>query len=217
MEESFYKIVYKAGTGEIVEKKSRFIANVYSVENEEEVTSYINAVKKQYWDAKHNCYAFVIGDRNQIQRCSDDGEPAGTAGKPILDVILGNEVHNCLIIVTRYFGGTLLGTGGLVRAYGQASKNGLENSVILEKNIGNILKIDTDYNGLGKIQYIAAQMNLFILDIEYSDIVIITIVIYIEMMNAFEIKVIEATAGKVALENKGEQCFVNDNGKVILI
>ena len=88
MNNSFYKIVYKPGTSEIVEKKSKFIANVYNIENEEQVSSYINAIKKKYWDARHNCYAFVLGDNNQIQRCSDDGEPSGTAGKPILEVIL---------------------------------------------------------------------------------------------------------------------------------
>jgi len=215
MNNSFYKIVYKPGAGEIVEKKSRFIASVYSIEDEQQVSSYISAIKKQYWDARHNCYAFVLGDNNQVQRCSDDGEPSGTAGKPILDVILRSEIRNCLIIVTRYFGGTLLGTGGLVRAYGQASKVGLQNSVILEKKFGNIFKIITDYNGLGKVQYIAGQMNLHILEIEYSDIVEIVMVVSVDTMSEFEIKITEALAGKIILENKGEQCFVYDNGKLI--
>jgi len=215
MNNSFYKIVYKPGTSEIVEKKSKFIANVYNIENEEQVSSYINAIKKKYWDARHNCYAFVLGDNNQIQRCSDDGEPSGTAGKPILEVILRSEIHNCLIIVTRYFGGTLLGTGGLVRAYGLASKKGLENSTILEKKIGNILKVITDYSGLGKVQYITEHMNLDILEIKYSDIVSITIVISIDIIEEFENKITEALAGKVVLENKGEQCFTYDNGHFI--
>ena len=215
MNDSFYKIIYKSGTGEIVEKKSRFIANVYNIENEEQVSSYINAVKKKYWDARHNCFAFVLGDNNEIQRCSDDGEPSGTAGKPILDVILRNEIHNCLIIVTRYFGGTLLGTGGLVRAYGQVSKISLENSTILEKKVGNILKVVTDYNGLGKVQYIAGQMNLDILEIEYSDIVSITLVISVHNIDKFEKKITESLAGKVVLKNQGMQCFAHDNGKFI--
>jgi len=215
MNKSFYKIVYKPGTGEIVEKKSRFISNVYNIENEEEVSTYISAIKKKHWDARHNCYAFVLGDNNQIQRCSDDGEPNGTAGKPILEVLLRSEIHNCIIIVTRYFGGTLLGTGGLVRAYGIAAKIGLENSTILEKRFGNILKIVTDYNGLGKVQYITGQMELDILEIVYSDIVSITIVISVDIMNEFENKVTEALAGKVVLENEGEQCFTHENGKLI--
>jgi len=215
MSDSFYKIIYKPGTGEIVEKKSRFISNVYNIENEEQVSSYINAIKKKYWDARHNCFAFVLGDNNEMQRCSDDGEPTGTAGKPILDVILRSEIHNCLIIVTRYFGGTLLGTGGLVRAYAQASKIGLENGTILEKKVGNILKIVTDYNGLGKVQYIAGQMNLNILEIEYSDIVSITLVISIYIIDKFEKEITELLAGKVVLENKGIQCFANDNQNFI--
>jgi len=215
MNDSFYKIIYKSGTGEIVEKKSRFIANVYNIENEEQVSSYINAVKKKYWDARHNCFAFVLGDNNEIQRCSDDGEPSGTAGKPILDVILRSEIQNCLIIVTRYFGGTLLGTGGLVRAYGQVSKISLENSTILEKKVGNILKVVTDYNGLGKVQYIAGQMNVDILGIEYSDIVSITLVISVHNIDKFEKKITESLAGKVVLENQGMQCFTHDNGKFI--
>jgi len=215
MNKSFYKIVYKPGTGEIVEKKSRFISNVYNIENEEEVSTYISAIKKKHWDARHNCYAFVLGDNNQIQRCSDDGEPNGTAGKPILEVLLRSEIHNCIIIVTRYFGGTLLGTGGLVRAYGIAAKIGLENSTILEKRFGNILKIVTDYNGLGKVQYIAGQMNLDILEIEYSEIVIIKIVVIFDKISEFEIKITEAFAGKITMENIGELCFTYENGKLI--
>lgn len=217
MNNSTVKMVYEAGKGEIIEKKSRFIANVYSILNEEDVISYINAVKKQYWDAKHNCYAFVLGERNQIQRCSDDGEPAGTAGKPILEVILGSGIENCLIIVTRYFGGTLLGTGGLVRAYSQAAKAGLDNSMILEKKTGIKIKIHTDYNSLGKIQYIAGQMNLDIIDIEYSEMVSITMVVSTEILHEFEKKIIDATAGKITLQRKEEQYFAYNDGKIVLL
>ena len=118
------------GEGYYEEKKSRFIAAVYSISSEEEAASYIEAARKKYWDARHNCYAFVIGDNNEIMRFSDDGEPSGTAGKPILEVIVGRGIHNCLIVVTRYFGGTLLGTGGLVRAYQKSSLDALCNSSI---------------------------------------------------------------------------------------
>ena len=102
------KIIYKEGKGEIEEKKSRFIAHVYPVQSEEQAVSYINEVKKKYWDARHNCYAYVLGEDAGFQRFSDDGEPQGTAGKPILDIIMKSGIYNCLIIVTRYFGGTLL-------------------------------------------------------------------------------------------------------------
>ena len=119
-----YKTVYESGTGEIVEKKSRFIASVWPIQTEEDALNIIDQLKKKYWDAKHNCFAYVLGIKDEIQRCSDDGEPAKTAGKPILDILLGEEIHNALIVVTRYFGGTLLGTGGLVRAYQYAAKEG---------------------------------------------------------------------------------------------
>ena len=115
-----YKTVLEGGEGEIIEKKSRFIATVRPVEKEEEALSFIEEMRKKYWDATHNCYAYVIGERQEVMRCSDDGEPGGTAGKPMLDVLLGEELYNTAVVVTRYFGGTLLGTGGLVRAYSKA-------------------------------------------------------------------------------------------------
>ena len=151
---SQYKTVYKGGEGEITEKKSRFIATVVPVHTEEEALKFIEAMKKKYWNATHNCFAYVIGEHDELQRCSDDGEPGGTAGKPMLDVLTGEEIHNAAIVVTRYFGGTLLGTGGLVRAYSSAAKQGLASSVIITKIPGVKLRLATDYAGLGKIQYI---------------------------------------------------------------
>ena len=123
-----HKAVYRGGSGEIVEKKSRFIANIKSVETVEEAQVYIEEMKKKYWDARHNCSAFSVGTEQVTTRCSDDGEPSGTAGKPILEVISGSGIHNIVVVVTRYFGGTLLGTGGLVRAYTDATRAGIENS-----------------------------------------------------------------------------------------
>lgn len=121
-----YKIVYQGGEGEIVEKKSRFIAEIRPVESEEEATAFIAEVKKKYWDARHHCSAFTIGENNEVARCSDDGEPAQTAGRPMLDVLLGRELHNVCAVVTRYFGGTLLGTGGLVRATAAAVRKAIK-------------------------------------------------------------------------------------------
>ena len=164
-----YRTIYQGGEDEIVEKKSRFIATVIPAETEEEALDFIEKTKKKYWDARHNCSAFVIGERGQLQRCSDDGEPNGTAGKPMLDVLLGNELRNVAVVVTRYFGGTLLGTGGLVRAYSGAVKAGLEASVVITKIMGVKLHIETDYTTFGKIQYILAQRELKILDTVYTD------------------------------------------------
>ena len=135
------KTVFEGGEGEIVEKKSRFIATVRPVSSEEEAAAFIAEMKKKYWDAKHNCSAFVIGDHQELTRCSDDGEPAQTAGRPMLDVLLREEIHNTAVVVTRYFGGVLLGTGGLVRAYQKAVQEGLANSIVIEKQSGRKLVI----------------------------------------------------------------------------
>ena len=157
------KRVHKDGSAQITEKKSRFIGDVYNIENEEDALYYINETKKKYWDARHHCYAYIIGNNNEIKRFSDDGEPSGTAGKPILDVLDKSGIANCLIIVTRYFGGTLLGTGGLIRAYSEAAKSGIEASGIMEVKKGVQAQIDADYNSFGKIQYMCMERNIIIL------------------------------------------------------
>ncbi len=156
------KTVYQGGTGEIEEKKSRFIATVCPVACEEEAIAFFNRIKKEYWDARHNCTAFTIGEKHENTRCSDDGEPSGTAGRPMLDVLLREDIHNTAVVVTRYFGGTLLGTGGLVRAYQKSVQAGLANSVIIERRRGRALTIDTDYTGLGKSStYLPRPISLF--------------------------------------------------------
>lgn len=139
-----YKTVLEGGTGEIVEKKSRFIATVRPVKNEEEALAFLEEMRKKYWDARHNCYAYSIGKNREFTRCSDDGEPSGTAGRPMLDVILGEDIYNVAVVVTRYFGGVLLGTGGLVRAYSKAVQEGLAGSIVIEKKKGISLKVTTD-------------------------------------------------------------------------
>ena len=119
-----YRVLLEGGVGEYVEKKSRFIATIRRCESEEEAVAFIEEMKKKYWDARHNCSAFVLGSRGELTRCSDDGEPGGTAGRPMLEVLLGEGIRDVCVVVTRYFGGTLLGTGGLVRAYSGAVKEG---------------------------------------------------------------------------------------------
>ena len=193
-------IVYRGGQGEIVEKKSRFICTVLPVNTEDEAIEFIEKMRKQYWDATHNCFAYVIGERQQIQRCSDDGEPSGTAGRPMLDVLLGNKLSNAAVVVTRYFGGTLLGTGGLVRAYSKSTQAGLENSVVFEKCCGKQISITTDYNGIGKLQYIAATMELHTLDTEYTDKVVVKLLVPEEKLVEMDKKVTEATSGKAKIE-----------------
>ncbi len=163
-----YKVITKNGSGEIVEKKSRFIANVFSVESQEEAEQKIAEISKKYWDARHNCYAFVIGENSENTRCSDNGEPSGTAGKPILEVITGAGITNVLVIVTRYFGGVLLGTGGLVRAYTQAAQAGLAASEVGEKVYSQKLTLKVGYNMINNVQYYLNQNEIPIADSRYE-------------------------------------------------
>ena len=197
--------VYKGGQGEITEKKSRFIATVRPVESEDEAVSFINETKKKYWDARHNCFAFAIGSNNEIQRFSDDGEPQGTAGKPILETLLNENLHNTLIVVTRYFGGTLLGTGGLVRAYGQSSKEGIRNSVIQKVCEGINFKLTVDYNSIGKIKYIMGQMGITDAQEEYGQNVVLSILMKKDEYNEFNTKVTDATGGKAVFEDEEDR------------
>lgn len=194
-----YKVVWQGGFGEITEKKSRFIATVEPVESEQEATAFISAMKKKYWDASHNCSAFTIGRNHELTRCSDDGEPSGTAGRPMLDVLLREDIHNVAVVVTRYFGGTLLGTGGLVRAYQKCTQAGLAQAIVIEKRQGYMLDIGTDYNGLGKIQYLLAQHNIPVMDTEYTDRVAIHAVVPAEIRELLAKEVTEGTSGAAEL------------------
>ena len=210
------KIVYQGNSAEIIEKKSRFIADIFSVSSEEEALQILEKVKKKYWDARHHCWAYVVGDEQVQERCSDDGEPSGTAGKPILEVIRGNEIHNVLIVVTRYFGGTLLGTGGLVRAYSGAVKEGLKHSVILHKKPGQELFITCDYNGLGKLQYLAAQNGVQILDTEYTESVTARVMAPEEICDGFIKKITEATGGKAVIKKGEAPYYAEHDGEILL-
>lgn len=211
-----YKTVYEGGRDEIVEKKSRFIADVKPVHSEEEALEFLEEIRKKYWDARHHCFAYVIGERCQIQRCSDDGEPSGTAGKPMLDVLLGEELHDTVVVVTRYFGGTLLGTGGLVRAYQGATKAGLEASTIITKCWGKKLKIGTDYTGLGKIQYILGQRGLSILDTIYTENVLIEVLVSQEEVEKVKAEIVEGTGAQAQIE-EGDECYFAEVNKEIMV
>ena len=201
-----YKTIYAGGEGEITEKKSRFIATVRLVEKEEDALAFIEEMKKKYWDARHNCYAYSIGEHREFTRCSDDGEPSGTAGRPMLDVILGEDIYNVAVVVTRYFGGTLLGTGGLVRAYSSAVKAGLASSVIITKKQGIKLEITTEYTGLGKIQYILAEKGMTVLDTLYTDKVEMTVLVPARELEGLKAAIMEGTNGRVRME-EGETCY----------
>lgn len=160
-------------TAEIEEKKSRFIARLKPVEDLSEAEAFVASLKKKYWDARHNCSAFVLGNDGSITRCSDDGEPSGTAGRPMLEVLTHSKLTNVAVVVTRYFGGTLLGTGGLIRAYTDVVKlaveTALENKDISEVIDGITLTISFEYTLLGKYQHFVQENNIFLLDTIYAD------------------------------------------------
>ena len=197
------RILLSGGSGQIEEKKSVFIANIARADSEEEATAFIETMKKKYWDARHNCSAFVIGERGELPRCSDDGEPSGTAGRPMLEVLLRENINNIVVVVTRYFGGTLLGTGGLVRAYTQAVKEGLNDCKIGVLRMGVPLALTTDYNGIGKILYLLSAMGLAPKDSDYGEKVTLQVLVPVEEKDRLVRDITEATAGKteILMEN----------------
>lgn len=207
------KRILCAGTAEITEKKSRFIADVFNVEGEEAAQAYLNETKKKYWDARHHCYAYVCGDGSEIRRFSDDGEPSGTAGKPILEVITGSETENCLIVVSRYFGGTLLGTGGLIRAYQAAARQGLENCRTAEAFDGVFAEFVVDYEKLGKLQYLCAQSEAVITDIVYRERVCVQTVTAKQNYAQFCSKITDAFQGSVVPESEEKRRCGIEKGK----
>lgn len=203
-----YITVKGFGEAEIVEKKSRFIAHVKPISSEQEAIEYIDSIKKQYWDARHNCSAFQIGDKNQIQRYNDDGEPGGTAGMPMLNVLRGEDIKDTIVVVTRYFGGTLLGTGGLVRAYSQATKEGLKAAGIIERVLNNEVHITVDYTLSGKVQYEALNSNHTIKDTIYTDKVEYVVLCEYDKTESFKKNIINVTGNK-AIITDGENCYVD--------
>lgn len=205
-----YKTVQLGGEGEIVEKKSRFIATVEHVETEEEAVAFIERMKKKYWDARHNCSAYIIGKENSQMRCSDDGEPSGTAGRPMLDVIAGAGLCDICVVVTRYFGGVLLGTGGLVRAYSKSVQAGLESSILVENQLSKDFRLTCDYTFVGKLQYLVAQMGLQIADSVYTDVANLRVFVPLDMAEQFVAQTIELTNGQVQPQEEGEIYLVKE-------
>lgn len=204
-----YTTVKEFGSAEIVEKKSRFIANVKPILSEDEAAAYIEEIKKKYWDARHNCYAYQLGERNQVQRYSDDGEPGGTAGMPILDVLRGRDIKNSIVVVTRYFGGTLLGTGGLVRAYSSAAKAGLEAAGLIER-IPHIRQYFTvDYTMAGKVQYEVLNGGHILEDTVYTDKVEFVVLSERGKENKLRENIVNLTGNKAEMKKDENIVFID--------
>ena len=192
-----YRIPTKSGASEYVDKRSRFLGLVRPVGSEDEARTIIAACKKQYHDARHNCWCYLL--RDGTERYSDDGEPQGTAGIPMLEVFRRAGVTNVVCVVTRYFGGVLLGTGGLVRAYQGAVQAGLASSTIIDKKEGIQLTVGTDYTGLGKLQYLIAQQNLTLIDTVYTEKVELQLMVPAEQQQEVEKEIVEATNGSARI------------------
>ena len=190
-----YKTLYIGNTAEIVERKSRFIANLEHVESEEEALAYIESIRKKYWDAKHNCYAYCIGKKQEIKRCSDDREPPQTAGRPMLDVLTGEGLCDTVAVVTRYFGGTLLGTGGLVRAYTEATKAGVEESAVIEKIPAVRFDVSVNYNQVGTLLYLLGQRGYSQLESEYAHNVRISFLVPQDEKDSMQKQLLESFQG----------------------
>lgn len=166
-----FKTIDKSYQEQIIEKKSKFIANAFYINNIEEADEAIKNIKKQYYDAKHNCFAYIVIDKDgkKVQRASDDKEPSGTAGGPILNILNGMDLCNVIVIVTRYFGGILLGTGGLVRAYSEATTKVLKSSNIIEMEMGTLIKVQIEYNNVENLKYYCRKNNIKIIKENYAN------------------------------------------------
>lgn len=205
----FYRVLLQGGQGEYEEKKSRFIATVQKCESEEEASAFIEEMKKKYWDARHNCSAYCIGARGELTRCSDDGEPGGTAGRPMLEVLTGSGIRNVAVVVTRYFGGVLLGTGGLVRAYTRAVQEGLKNCIVGRMRAGYEVEVHTDYNGIGKILYLLGNAGIEPVSSDYTDKVSLRLLVPAEQVDELQAQMVEATGGRVEFIKEKEVYFVD--------
>lgn len=205
-----YMTLKTYGEDSFEEKKSEFIGYAKRVITEEEAKAFITEIKNKHKTARHNCYAYVVGENMGIQRYSDDGEPQGTAGIPILEVIKKNELTDCAVVVTRYFGGILLGTGGLTRAYTKGAAIGIAAGGVVEKVRCKRIKVDVDYDLYGKIQYICGQNSWHIEDSEFSDRVKLYILAEEINIDAIENEFTEATNGKAIITMDEEGIYFKE-------
>ena len=190
---------------EFVEKKSTFITHLVRVTSDEEAIEFVQKMKKKHYDATHVCSCYVVGDNNEITRANDDGEPSGTAGAPMLDVLVKNEIKNVCATVIRYFGGTKLGTGGLVRAYGGGVINALKNATLVERKDALEIRLELDYSLNGKIEYEIEKTNFIVNNLEYTDKIIYTIYVMEEDYDSFQSWIANLTNGQFKILSTHEK------------
>lgn len=209
-----YRTVAQYAAAEITEKKSRFIGYIKPVETEQEALDFINEIKSRHWDATHNVYAYII-EENNICRYSDDGEPSGTAGIPALEVLKKEELQNVVAVVTRYFGGTLLGTGGLVRAYAKSVKESINVAGTITMRLCRMMKIKIDYTLLGKIQNEIVDSGYIIDDILYQEDVTLLVYTAVTEVESFIKNMVEVANGRVIIEQAAKSYIgIDQTGKL---
>ncbi len=197
---SNYRTVKGYGESELIIQKSRFITYVNRAETEAEAQDFINNIKQKHKDANHNCSAYMIGEHDHIQKANDDGEPSGTAGVPMLEVLKKREIKNTVVVVTRYFGGIKLGGGGLIRAYGKATTEGIDAAKIVERQLHGLMKISIDYTWLGKVENEIRQSTYTLKEIAYAELVELYVYIKLEEQDSFSDWVTEMTNGQAEIE-----------------
>lgn len=203
-----YLTINKYGTTILDIRKSIFIGHAKNVTTEDDATEFIEEIKKKHWDATHNCSAYIIGEHDEIQKASDDGEPSGTAGKPILEVIKRNNLKDTVIVVTRYFGGIKLGSGGLIRAYGQTASEVIQITGIVERVLHTSIAITLDYTWLGKIENELNNRGYIIKDIDYLDKVTIQALAKVGVEEYLEQLIINLTGGQAVI-TRGTQLYLD--------
>lgn len=203
-----YKTILNQASDEFIERKSRFIGYIKPVTTQEEAVSFINEIKSKHWDATHNVYAYVLRE-GQVRRYSDDGEPQGTAGIPVLDVLLKENVTDCVVVATRYFGGTLLGAGGLVRAYSHTAKIAVDAGQVITMKLCKVLKVTCDYNFYGRLNSFIPEMGGVIDDTRFADNVTVTFKLPVDDVATFDAKLVDMSFGRFHTEEIGEEfkCF----------
>jgi len=211
-----YRTVLRFATSEIEEKKSRFIASVKPVSTEQEALDFIQSLKAKYWDATHNVYAYYIGGENIIQRFSDDGEPSGTAGLPVLEVIKRMELQDLVVVVTRYFGGTLLGAAGLIRAYSKSASAGIEAASIARRILCKEMVVTVEYTLFGKMQSQIISKGFIIKDVIYGQDVEIIAFVPVDEVDGFCKMIVDDSSGR-ALVEAGESTYITLDGQGKLV
>lgn len=209
-----YITIRQNGEDEFIEKKSQFIGYAKRCESEDEAKAFVVEIKAMHKQATHNCWAYVVGKNMGIQRYSDDGEPQGTAGIPILEVMKKSNVTDCAIVVTRYFGGIMLGAGGLTRAYTKGASIALKSGGVVEKVEGVNVMLEMEYDMIGKIQYMCAQNNWHIEDTKYTDKVVVEILAELNIAEEIKRETTEISSGKVIVSNSDKDIYFKEENRL---